>query len=56
MKFGMVNKLKIVNRFLLHTSHRNKTHLVEVTCKINIKLDNVKGGENGKESKDFIRT
>ena len=56
MKFGMVNKLKIVNRFLLHTSHRNIMHLVVITCKINIKRDNLKGGGNGKESKDFIRT
>ena len=45
MKFGMVNKSTIVNRFVLHTLQRNITHLAVITRKTNIKLDSVKGGK-----------
>ena len=44
MKFGMVNKLTTVNRFVLHTLHRNITHLAIITRKTNIKLGILKGG------------
>ena len=50
MKFGMVNKSTTVNRFVLHTLHRNITHLAIITRKTNIKLGVLKGGgETGKE-------
>ena len=50
MKIGMVNKLTIINRFALHTLHRNITHLAVKTRKTNIKIDILKGGgESGKE-------
>ena len=47
MKFDVVNKLTIVNRFVLHTLHRNVTHLAVITRKTNIKLGilfRLKGG------------
>ena len=44
MKFGMVNKLTTVNRFVLHTLRRNITHLAIITRKTNIKLGILKGG------------
>ena len=44
MKVGVVNKSKTVNRFVLHTSQRNITHLAVITCKTNIKLGILKGG------------
>ena len=37
MKFGVVNKSTTVNRFVLHTLHRNITHLAVITRKTNIK-------------------
>ena len=50
MKIGMVNKLTIMNRFVLHTLQRNVTHLAVITRKTNIKIDILKGrGESGKE-------
>ena len=51
MKFGVVNKSTTVNRFVLHTLHRNITHLAIITRKTNIKLGVLKGGgeETGKE-------
>ena len=45
MKFGVVNKSTTVNRFVLHTLHRNITHLVIITRKINIKLGILKRGK-----------
>ena len=44
MKFGVVNKSTILNRFVLHTLQRNITHLDVITRKTNIKLGNLKGG------------
>ena len=49
MKFGVVNKLTIVNRFVLHTLQRNITHLAVITRKTNLKLSILKGGGTGKE-------
>ena len=48
MKFGVVNKSTILNRFVLHTLQRNITHLAVITRKTNIKLGILKGG-TGKE-------
>ena len=50
MKFGVVNKSTILNRFVLHTLQRNITHLAVITRKTNIKLGILKGG-TGKEPK-----
>ena len=44
MKFGVVNKSTILNRFVLHTLQRNITRLVVITRKTNIKLGILKGG------------
>ena len=50
MKFGVVNKSTILNRFILHTLQRNITHLAVITRKTKIKLDILKGGGGtGKE-------
>ena len=38
MKFDVVNKSTTVNIFVLHTLHRNITHLPVITRKTNIKL------------------
>ena len=48
MKFDVVNKSTILNRFVLHTLQRNITHLAVITRKTNIKLVILKGG-TGKE-------
>ena len=45
MKFGVVNKSTILNRFVLHSLQRNITHLAVITRKTNIKLVILKGGE-----------
>ena len=45
MKFGVVNKSTILNRFVLHTLQRNITHLAVITLKTNIILGILKGGE-----------
>ena len=37
MKFDVVNKSTTVNRFVLHTLHRNFTHLAVITQKTNKK-------------------
>ena len=50
MKFSVMNKSTILNRFVLHTLQRNITHLAVITRKTNIKLDILKG-ETGKEPK-----
>ena len=44
MKFGVVNKSTILNRFVLHTLQRNITHLAVITRKTNVKLGILKGG------------
>ena len=44
MKFGVVNKSTILNRFVLHTLQRNITNLAVITRKTNIKLGILKGG------------
>ena len=44
MKFDVVNKSTILNRFVLHTLQRNITHLSVITRKTNIKLAFLKGG------------
>ena len=49
MKFGVVNKSTILNRFVLHILQRKITHLAVITRKINIKLGILKRGETGKE-------
>ena len=55
MKFGVVNKSTILNRFVLHTLQRNITHLAVITRKTNIKLGILKrGGGTGKEPKIVI--
>ena len=53
MKYGVVNKSTTVNRFVLHTSHRNITKLAVITRKTNIKLGILKGG-TGKEPTFFF--
>ena len=50
MKFGVVKKSTILNRFVLHTLQRNFTHLAVITRKTNIKLDILKGGGNWKRA------
>ena len=50
MKFGVVRKSTIVNRFVLHTLQRNITHLAVITRKRNIKLGILKGGEKLEKS------
>ena len=44
MKFGVVDKSTILNRFVLHTLQRNITRLAEIARKTNIKLGILKGG------------
>ena len=50
MKFGVVNKSTILNRFVLHTLQRNITHLAVITRKTNIKLGILKGGGDWKRA------
>ena len=50
MKIGMVNKLTIMNRFILHTLQRNVTHLAVITRKTNIKIVILKGGGEWKRA------
>ena len=45
MKFGVVNKSTVLNRFVLHTLQRNITRLAVITRTTNIKLGILKGGE-----------
>ena len=44
MKFGVVNKSTILNRFVLHTLLRNITRLAVITRKTNKKIGILKGG------------
>ena len=44
MKFGVVKKSTILNRFVLHTLLRKITHLAVITSKTNIKMGTLKGG------------
>ena len=55
MKFGVVNKSTILNRFVLHTLQRKITHLAVITRKTNIKLGNLKGGKLEKSLVLFLR-
>ena len=55
MKFGVVNKSTILNRFVLHNLQRSITHLAVITRKTNIKLGILKGRENGKEPNKTLR-
>ena len=55
MKFGVVNKSTILNRFVLHILQRNITHLAVITRKTNIKRGILKGG-TGKEPKIDMQT
>ena len=52
MKFGVMNKSTILNKFLLHTLQRNITHLAVITRKRNIKLGILKGGGGGGTGKE----
>ena len=49
MKFGVLNKSTVLNRFVLHTLQRNITRLAVITRKTNIKLGILKRGGTGKE-------
>ena len=49
MKLGLFNKLTIVNRFVLHTLNNNITRSAIKTLKGTIKIENLKGGESGKD-------
>ena len=51
MKFGVVNKSTFLNK-IRHTLQRNITHLAVITCKTNIKLGILKGG-NWKRAKNL---
>ena len=55
MKFGVVNKSTILNRFVLHTLQRNITHLAVTTRKRNIKLGILKGGGKLEKSQKFFK-
>ena len=55
MKFGVVNKSTILNRFVLHTLQRNITHIAVITRKTNIKLGILKGG-NWKRAEILAQT
>ena len=55
MKFCVMNKSTILNRFVLHTLQRNFTHLAVITCKTNIKLVILKGGKLEKSRKSLSR-
>ena len=53
MKLSRVNKLTIVNRFVLETLHRNSNCLDIITRKTKLKLKNLKDGRSGKEPNSF---
>ena len=53
MKFGVVNKSTILNRFVLHVLQRNFTHLAVITRKTNIKLVILKEGGNWKRAQFY---
>ena len=54
MKFGVVNKSTILNRFVFHTLQRNITHLAVITRETNIKLAILKGGGELEKSQHFL--
>ena len=54
MKIGMVNKLAIMNRFVLHNLQRNVTHLAVIARKTNIKIDVLKGGGGGEWKRAYF--
>ena len=51
MKFDVVNKSTILNRFVLHSLQRNITNLAVITRKTNIKLGILEGGKLEKSQK-----
>ena len=51
MKFGVVNKLTIVNEFVPQTLRRNISRSVIITRKTTEKMENLKCGEGGMEWK-----
>ena len=55
MKIGIVNKLTIMNRFVLHTLQRNITHIAVITRKTNINIDILKGGGKVEKSHKMLR-
>ena len=54
MKFGVVNKSTILNRFVLHILQRNITRLAVITRKTNIKFGIFERGELEKSPKLLI--
>ena len=54
MKFDVVNKSTILNRFVLHTLQRNITHLAVITRKTNTKLAFLKGGGGTGKEPSFL--
>ena len=54
MKIGMVNKLTIMNRFVLHILQRNITHLAVITRETKIKLGIFKGGRKVEKSRKLL--
>ena len=56
MKFCVVNKSTILNRFVLHTLMRNITHLAVITRKTNIILGYFEGEGTGKEPKANLKS
>ena len=53
MKFSVVNKSAILNRFVLHILQRNITNLAVITRKTNIKLGIFKGATGKEPRSDF---
>ena len=51
MKFDVVNKSTILNRFVLHSLQRNITNLAVITRKTNKKLGILEGGKLEKSQK-----
>ena len=54
MKFGVLNKSTVLNRFVHHTLQRNITRLAVITRKTNIKLGILKRGGGGLEKSLFV--
>ena len=54
MKFGVVNKSTILNRFVLRDLQRNITHLAVITRKTNIILGILKGGKLEKSQTSIL--
>ena len=54
MKFGVLNKSTMMNRFVLHTLQHKITHLAVITRKTNIKLGILKGGKQENSRNTFF--